>query len=160
MGGPQPTEEELRAAYEAELARIRVGDIIAQTIVTLINVAGRRLGLGGPDAEQDRDLEQVRDAIDAVRALLPMLERDGAPELAPVRNALSQLQMEYARLAGAGSSTTSTGPTTSTREPSAPTDAPQGAPAAPEDAPAEGEDPGDRGPGPAESSGRLWVPGR
>jgi hypothetical protein len=32
-GGRPPTEEELQAAYEAELKRVRVDDVIVQTVV-------------------------------------------------------------------------------------------------------------------------------
>ena len=42
-----------------------------------------------PARRTERDLEQVRDAIDAVRALLPVLERQRPPqELGPIRDAL------------------------------------------------------------------------
>src|SRR5580698_6239130 len=74
-GGPaaggEPTEEELRRAYEAELARITTSDMLLQTAASLLNIGGLRLGLV-PDATVERDLEQVRDAIDGVRALLPI----------------------------------------------------------------------------------------
>jgi hypothetical protein len=147
----QPSEEELRAAYEAEISRVTSTDMILQAVVSLLNVGGHRLGLssqGGMTAdESSRDLEQVRDAIDGVRALMGILERREPESLRPLRDALSQLQMAYAQAAGA----------------SAPAGPPAGqAPAAgkPEkpDAPAAGEQPA--GPGPAQSSGRLWVPGR
>ncbi len=39
----------------------------------------------------------MRDAIDGVRALLAILERSIPQELRPLRDALSQLQMAYAR---------------------------------------------------------------
>ena len=71
-----------------------------QTVVSLINLAGRRLGLD-PGAADERDLEQARDAIDGARALMPVLERrEAAAALAPLRDALSALQLHYARLAG------------------------------------------------------------
>ena len=100
----QPSEEELRAAYEAELSRITSADMVLQATVSLLNLGARRLGLvGGPDPaapEQgtpERDLEQVRDAIDAVRGLMPVVERRAPQEARPLRDALSQLQMAYAR---------------------------------------------------------------
>jgi hypothetical protein len=128
----EPTEEELRAAWEEQLRTITVADVLIQTAVSLVNLAGRRLGLG-PGGEEERDLPQVRDAIDAVRALTPILERSDAPEtLKPLRDALAQLQLEYAKLA-----------------PGAPAPSPQAPP---------GAGPQDPGKGPA--SGRLWVPGR
>ena len=43
--GPPPTEDELRAAYEAELKQLRVEDVVVQTIVSLLNLGGRKAGL-------------------------------------------------------------------------------------------------------------------
>ena len=161
----EPTEEELRA-YEEELSQITSTQLVVQASASLLNVGGRRLGLA-EGAERERDLEQVRDAIDAVRALLPILERrmPGA-QAAPLRDALSQLQMAYARLAQAD--VTGQG---SVQQPSeagkpsapAPPRSPEGQ-APPSSGDGQGEPAGDgdsaSGPGPAERSGRLWVPGR
>jgi hypothetical protein len=137
-GGPprEPSEEEVRAALEAEMKRIKVDDIVLQTVVSLINLGGRRAGLA-PGTEEERDLDQVHTAIEAVRALLPLLERDPevAKELGPIRDAVSQLQMAYAQLSGAGGEAA---------EPAKPADA----------------DKPDEPSGPAQSSGRLWTPGR
>jgi hypothetical protein len=149
----QPSEVELRAAYEAELSRITSADMVLQATVSLLNLGARRLGLlGGPDPEApqggpERDLEQVRDAIDAVRGLMPVVERRAPQEARPLRDALSQLQMAYAR-----ESQSAPAPTPPPAQ--AP---PQAAPAPPQPQP-DAAKPG--GAGPAESSGRLWVPGR
>ena len=89
------TEEELRAAYEAEIARIRVEDVLIQTVVSLLNLAARKAGLTG--AEEEPDFEQVRQAIDATKALLPLVEPMLGPDAKQVRDALSQLQLAYAR---------------------------------------------------------------
>src|SRR5947209_3426602 len=97
MSEQQPSEEELRAALEEQMRRVRVEDVIVQTAVTLVNLAGRRLGLGGGE-QDDKDLGQARLAIDGARALMPMLPAETA---GPVRDALSQLQMAYAREAPA-----------------------------------------------------------
>jgi hypothetical protein len=158
--GAQPTEEELRAAYEAELARITTTDMILQTAASLLNIGGLRLGLV-PDATVERDLDQVRDAIDGVRALLPILERHSPPQLRPLRDALSQLQMAYTREVQneAAPPVASEETSPASAETVAPAAAePAGSPPKqpPVDKPAEGSS----GPGPAESSGRLWVPGR
>lgn len=160
-GGPgpgpgQPSEEELRAAYEAELSRVTSTDVMAQAAVSLLNVAARRLGPVGPGAEQDqaaageRDIEQARDAIDAVRALIEILERRIPEELRSLREALAQLQMAYAREVGAPGA----------EAPRAP--APPSAEAPPAADRPDSQPPGASAPdaGPAESSGRLWVPGR
>jgi hypothetical protein len=90
----EPTEDELRAALEEQMRRITVKDVLLQTVVTLVNLSARKLGLG---EGEDKDLDQARLGIDAVRALLPLLPEE---EVAPVREALSQLQMAYAQAAG------------------------------------------------------------
>ena len=97
----EPSEEQLRAAYEAELSRIKSVDMVLQAAASLLNIGAHRLGLTGAPAaqgaERQLDLEQVRDAIDAVRGLLPVIERSAPAELRPLRDALSQLQMAYSR---------------------------------------------------------------
>jgi hypothetical protein len=134
----QPTEEELRAAYEQQLKQIRVDDVLVQTVLSLINLGSLRAGVV-PGNEAEADPEQLRQAIEGVRALLPLVEPALGPDARQIRDAVSRLQMEYARLAGAG--------------------APE---AGAEQPPPEGEQQPSKpeGPGPAESSGRLWVPGR
>jgi hypothetical protein len=95
----QPSEEELRAAYEAEIKKLRVEDVVVQTLVSLVNLAGRKAGLA-PGTEDERDMEQLRVAIEASKALLPLVEQELGPDAAQVRNALSQLQMAYAQGSG------------------------------------------------------------
>jgi hypothetical protein len=90
----QPTEEELRAALEEQMKRITVKDVLLQTVITLINVSARKLGLAGDEGE--KDLEQAKQGIEGVRALVPLLP---AEEQAAVREPLSQLQMAYAQQA-------------------------------------------------------------
>jgi hypothetical protein len=182
-----PTEEELRASYEEQLSRVTSAEMALQAAVSLVAVGGRRLGLV-PGSQSPRDLEQVRDAIDAVRGLMPILERRLAPEISPLRDALSQLQMAYAREA----TSAATGAEEVDRQGSEgagrggepvepgqrPTDAGDGdrddahegahegdheeASAGGKQASPDGssESPRKPGPGPAEASGRLWVPGR
>jgi hypothetical protein len=87
------SEDDLRAAYEAELARISVEDVLVQTVVSLLNLAARKAGLTGADEEPD--FEQVGQAIDATRALLPLVEKTLGAETAQVRDALTQLQLAY-----------------------------------------------------------------
>ena len=124
----QPTDEELAAAYEAQLKQIRVEDVLIQTLVSLLNLGGRKTGLS-PGTDEERDPEQVRQAIEGVRALLPLVEPLLGQDAGQIREALSQLQLAYAQITGG--------------EPSAPA----------------GEPTGDE-PGPAQSSGKLWVPGQ
>jgi hypothetical protein len=108
---PQPSEEELRAQLEEELRRITVGDVLLQTLVSLVNLGGQRLGLA-PGAEDMRDLDQARLAIEGVRALLPVLEEQDAERVRPVRDALSQLQVAYAQIAGGPAAPQAGGPDT------------------------------------------------
>jgi hypothetical protein len=125
----QPSEEEIRA-LEAEMEKLTVDDVLLQTVVTLINVGARKAGLAeGSEA----DLPQVKQAIDAARALLPLLEPEHGEHLGPVRDALSRLQMAYVQLSGG-------------EQPGA------------EPSETEAPKPGDAGP--AQKSGRLWVPGQ
>ena len=138
---PQFSEEELRA-IEAEMQRITVDDVLLQTIVTLLNVGARKAGLASaPPAEGEAptepDLEQVKQAIDGARALVPLVEPRHGKQLGPIKDALSRLQMFYAQRSGG--------------------QAPAGQ--APAGEPPAGE-PQPEGPGPAQSSGRLWVPGQ
>jgi hypothetical protein len=146
---PQFSDEELRA-IEAEMQKITVDDVLLQTIVTLLNLAARKAGLAAPPPAEGRgeaggeasgrdrtppepDLEQVKQAIDGARALLPLVEARHGKELGPVKDALARLQMFYAQRASGR--------------------APAGEAPAPEP-----EQPS--GAGPAQSSGRLWVPGQ
>lgn len=142
----EPSEDELRAAYEEEMKRLRVEDVVVQTTVSLMNLGARRAGLA-PGAEGERDLAQVHMAIEGARALLPLVEPQLGPNAAPIREALSQLQLAYAQLV----SEDSDAPT-----PPADADAGAGQPGAAAQPPS-GSEPGT---GPAQQSGRLWIPGQ
>ena len=87
----EPSEEQIRA-FEEQLKRLRVEDVLVQTLVTFVNLGARRLGLTGEP--ESRDLDQAKLAIEGARALMPLVPGD---ELGPIRDALSQLQMAFAR---------------------------------------------------------------
>src|SRR3954451_19185953 len=87
----EPSEEQIRA-FEEQLKRLRVEDVLVQTLVTFVNLGARRLGLTGEP--ESRDLDQAKLAIEGARALMPLIP---AEELGPIRDALSQLQMAFAR---------------------------------------------------------------
>jgi hypothetical protein len=134
---PQPTEEEMRAALEEELRRVRVEQVVTEATISILNVAVLRAGLV-PGREDDADPVQVQMGVEAVRSLLPLVEQAvGVEQAKPIRDALSQLQLAYVRLS-------------------------EGEPAGEERAAEPGpEQPADPdGPGPAQQSGRLWVPGQ
>jgi hypothetical protein len=151
----EPTEDELRAAYEQQLKQIRVEDVLVQTVLSLINLGSLRAGLV-PGNESEADPAQLRAAIEAVRALLPQVEPLLGPDARQIRDAVSRLQMEYARMAGAGGTAGPEG------QPGAGGATPEGEAVPEGEAAPEGaqQAPQPEGPGPAQSSGRLWVPGR
>jgi hypothetical protein len=151
---PEPTEEELRAAYEEEIKRIRVEQVVLEQVVSLINLGMRRTGLA-PGTEGERDPGQVRLAIEAIRALVPLIEQFAPQQADPIRDALSQLQLAFVRLGGAAEQAPAPPPAT---KPAA-----AAAGAAPATAPATEPEPEPTKPGeagPAQRSGRLWVPGQ
>jgi hypothetical protein len=140
MSSREFSEEELRQ-IEAAKERISVDDELLQTLVTLLNLAARKAGLARPPGTPSPpapppDLDQMRQAIEGARALMPLVEQRHAEQLGPVRDTLSQLQMAYSRLSR---------------------QAPAGErPPEPGETPA--PKPGEAGP--AQKSGRLWVPGQ
>jgi hypothetical protein len=146
MSTPPPnlSEEELRQ-IEAEMEKITVDDVLLQSLVTLLNLAARKGGLAHPPGEggPQPDLEQMRQAIEGARAILPLVETRHASQLGPVRDTLSQLQIAYAQLSQrapeGAAPPKAEGETPEAEQPPAP-------------------EPG--GPGPAQKSGRLWVPGQ
>ncbi len=93
-GQPVPSQEELQAQIEEQLAKVRVHDLLLESVVGILNLSARRIAK--PD---ERDLDQARLGIDAVRAVVDLLEPEPAKA---VRDALSELQMLYAREAEGG----------------------------------------------------------
>jgi uncharacterized membrane protein YgcG len=87
-------EEEIRQRFEDEIRKLRMEDVLLQSVVSLINLTSRRIAK--PD---ERDLEQARLGIDAIRALVDLLPSEPAEQ---VRQALSELQVAYASEAGGG----------------------------------------------------------
>ena len=85
-------EDEIREA----LKKLRVEDVLLQTAATLIDLAARRMGLAEEDGP--KQLDQAKLAIDAIRALHPLMTEE---QQAALREPMSQLQMAYAREARA-----------------------------------------------------------
>lgn len=139
MEARQPTEEELRARIEEQLSQVRVQDLLLDSVASIVNLTARRIA-----KEDERDLEQAQVGIEAVRALVDLLETEVADQ---VRTALAELQLLYARAARGeplGGEGEQPGP-----------------------APAEAAEPTPPPPGPAPSAGggpepppKLWTPGR
>jgi hypothetical protein len=87
-------EQRLIAELQAELAKLSVTDLLLQTLHSVSLLAYQRLGA------ESRDLEQARLAIEALRALVPVLE-GAAPEeaLRDFQQVLASLQLAYASAA-------------------------------------------------------------
>src|SRR6185312_1578575 len=90
----QPSEEELRAQLEDEIRRVRVEDVILQSVVSILNLSARRIA-----KDDERDLEQAKIGIDAGSALVELVNPEAQPQL---RQAISELQVLYAKHAGEG----------------------------------------------------------
>jgi hypothetical protein len=81
--GPEPSAEEL----VAELRKVRVGDLLVHTSSMLASLAYGKL------APETRDLPDAQLAIDALRALLPLLPDEHRPAHQQV---VTNLQLAYA----------------------------------------------------------------
>jgi hypothetical protein len=157
MSTEQPTEEELRAAYEAEVKKIRVEHVLLEHVVSLVNLGMRRTGLS-PGTEDERDVEQVRLAIDGIRVMLPLLEQTAPQQVKPVRDALSQLQLAFVKIGGSQSQSAPGQEVPGQEAPEHEAPAPAGGHGEQPAEPAEQSKSGEAGP--AQRSGRLWVPGQ
>ena len=83
----QVSEQELLEA----LRQLQVSDLLVQTLSTVSSLAYHRL------AAESRDLEQVRLAIEALRALVPVLAGSVSPDLVrDFEQVTANLQLAYA----------------------------------------------------------------
>ncbi|HEU5490177.1 MAG TPA: hypothetical protein VFU84_05230 [Gaiellaceae bacterium] len=84
-----PSEEELREA----LGKVGVADILANSLSAAASIGFHRL------SAEARDLEQVRLAIEALRALDPVLREAGVDEaiVRDLEQARTNLQLAYAK---------------------------------------------------------------
>ena len=97
----QQSSEEQRLVEElqAELEKLKVSDLLLQSVYTISSLGYHRL------RGETKDLEQARLAIEALKALLPVL--DGAvPEeaLRDFNQVLVNMQLAYAAAVGETSS--------------------------------------------------------
>jgi hypothetical protein len=91
----QPTEEELLEQVDAELRKLKVSDVLVQTMVSVSSLGYRRLG------SEDRDLEEARLAIEALRALVPVLKGAVPDQVArDFEQVVANMQLAYAKAAG------------------------------------------------------------
>jgi hypothetical protein len=94
----RPSDEELVQQLEEELKKLKVSDLLVQTLYTVSSLGYRKL------SAEDRDLEQAQLAIEALRALLPLLEGVASDDVVrDFKQVTSNLQLAYADAAKGGS---------------------------------------------------------
>lgn len=87
----EPGEEELLKQVEEQLRQLKVSDLLVQTLYTISSLGYRKL------SPEDRDLEQAKLAIEALRALVPVLEGAiGEEAVRDFRQVTANLQLAYA----------------------------------------------------------------
>jgi len=97
-----PDPEQVARQVAEELRSLRVEDVLVNALLAVSSIGYRRLG-ATPDTADDRDLEQVRLAIETMKALAVVLETFVPPEL--IQNfaeAVSELQLAYVRAMAEG----------------------------------------------------------
>jgi hypothetical protein len=91
------SQEELARELAEELRRLRVEDVLVNTLVHVSSIGYRRLGLT-EDSREERDLPQTALAIETMKALVPVLE-DFLPQelVASFEDQIANLQLAYAK---------------------------------------------------------------
>jgi hypothetical protein len=93
----QPTEQEIAEQLREELKRMKVSDLLVQTLYTVSSLGYHKL------SPESRDLEQARLAIDAIRALLPVLKGAVPDEVSrDFGQVVANMQLAYADAVGPG----------------------------------------------------------
>ena len=89
MAEEDPQEQQEQVSAEELIRRLKVSDLLLGTLASLVQLGYAKLGEG--------DAEQARIAIEALRALTPVLESAVSAEaLRDVRQATANLQLAYA----------------------------------------------------------------
>ena len=92
--GAAPEPDEFAARLEEELKRVRISDVLVQTLYTLSSLGYHKLG------PEHRDLPQARLAIESLRALLPVLKDEAPAEvLRDFEQVVANMQLAYAKAA-------------------------------------------------------------
>jgi hypothetical protein len=87
-------ERQLIEELQSELAKLKVSDLLLQTLYSVSSLAYHRINA------ESRDLDQARLGIDALRALVPVLEGSVPEEaLRDFHQVLANLQLAYAAAA-------------------------------------------------------------
>jgi hypothetical protein len=87
-------EQKLIEELQAELAKLKVADLLLQTLYSVSSLGYHRL------SGETKDLEQARLAIEALRVLVPVLEGSVPDDaLRDFGQVLANLQLAYAAAA-------------------------------------------------------------
>ncbi len=88
----ESADEKLIQQLEEELKKVKVSDLLVQTLYTVSSLGYSRLG------EENRDLEQAKLAIEAMRVLIPVLA-DAVPEevVRDFNQVTANMQLAYAK---------------------------------------------------------------
>jgi hypothetical protein len=96
-GAGDAEQERLARELAEELRKLRVEDVLVNTLMHVSSIGYRSLGLT-EDTREDRDLDQSRLAIETMRALTPVLEKFVPGDLVRDFNAsVANLQLAYAK---------------------------------------------------------------
>jgi hypothetical protein len=93
----ESADERLIQQLEEELKKVKVADLLVQTLYTISSLGYSRLGT------ENRDLEQAKLAIEAMRALLPVLEGSVPEEVhRDFTQVTANMQLAYAKAVSEG----------------------------------------------------------
>jgi hypothetical protein len=92
-------QEELARELAEELRKLRVEDVLVNTLVHVSSIGYRRLGVT-EDSREERDLPQTALAIETMQALVPVLQ-DFLPQelVSSFEEQIANLQLAYAKAA-------------------------------------------------------------
>lgn len=91
--GDEPvSDEELRRQLEERLRLITISDLVVESMASILSLTARRIL-----KEDERDLDQARTGIEAIRGMAASLDEETQARLRP---AISELQLLYAQHAG------------------------------------------------------------
>jgi hypothetical protein len=92
-----PDEQKLVEELQAELAKLKVSDLLLQTLYTVSSLGYHRL------SGEAKDLDQAKLAIESLKALVPVLEGSAPPEaLRDFQQVLANMQLAYASAVSEG----------------------------------------------------------
>jgi hypothetical protein len=92
---PPSNDEELLRQVEEQLRELKVSDVLLQTVYTISSLGWHKL------SSTERDLEQAKLSIEALRALLPVLAETMPAEVKrDLDQMVANMQLAYASAVG------------------------------------------------------------